>query len=78
MDGVPRPVIAPQPEVVVDGAPWREVVRHGAPGDAFTHQIQDGIDDFTAIGACWTAARFGLRDMRLDALPLGVAQVTRV
>ena len=43
VDGLPSPVITPQPERMVDGVLGWEVVRQGAPGDPFPDHREDRV-----------------------------------
>src|SRR3712207_5909067 len=42
---LPRPVQTPEPKVVVDGFPRREVVRLESPGAAALYDVEDGVED---------------------------------
>ena len=65
---LPGAVLAPEPTVVIDDLPWREVMRQQAPGTPTPYDIKDSIQDFA----------LELRDIGLEQFPLMVADFGRV
>src|SRR4051812_40267616 len=78
MHRLPVTVLAPLPEVVVDGALGRELPRQEGPLTASAQHVEDGIDHFPHLGGARAAARLGGRDQFPDLLPLGIGQVAGV
>jgi len=78
VNGLPGPIVTPQPEIVIDGAPRWEVVRQCPPGDPFPHDVKDRIDDLAPVDGGGTATRLRFRDVCLDVHPSGVGQVAGV
>ena len=78
MNPQPRPVTLPEPEVVMDGLPARQVVRQRAPSAAHSDEVLDAVDDLSQGVAAMPAARLPRRQQRLRNLPPAVAQVARV
>ena len=75
VDPLPRPIQAPDPEVMVDGLPRREVVGKETPGAAATDDVEDGIEDLAGGVDLWTTEGLGGGQMGLDDLPLFVRKV---
>src|SRR5579884_2941725 len=50
MDLLPRAVLDPGAEVVVDGSPGREVMRQGPPANAVAVAVEQGVDDLPHVG----------------------------
>ena len=78
MDGLPGPVIALELEIVIHGAPQWEVMRQCPPDDAFAYDGEDRVDDLASGHRGGSTTGSGLRDVRLNAVPLGLGQVAGV
>jgi len=78
VDPLPRPIDAPEAEVMVDGLPRRKVVGKKPPGAATTDDVEDGIEDLA--GGVDLGTTGALRDgqIGLDDLPLLVGEVGSV
>src|SRR5712691_7473394 len=75
----PGPVILPLLEVVVDGRPFREIVRQEAPGAAGPVQIEERVRHFADIHPRRRARTAGFPlQVRLHDFPLLVRQVARI
>ena len=61
----PRPVSLPQPEVMIDRLPMRQVVRERAPRAAAPDEVLDGVDDLAQGVAAVSTARLLYRQQRL-------------
>jgi hypothetical protein len=48
MDLLPDSGAAPKPEIVIDGAPRRKVMRKQLPGSTTANGIEDAIEDLAA------------------------------
>src|SRR4051812_2536555 len=72
---LPGAVDAPSPQVMVDGLPWRKVVRKQAPGAPATHDVEDGVKDLAQGVYPGTPRGFGGGEMGLYAGPLGIGEV---
>src|SRR5262249_18698278 len=75
MDPLPGAVLAPQPEVVLDRLPGRQVVRQQAPGLAAAPHVEVGVRDLTSAPATRASAGLGCRHERLEDRPLAVRPV---
>lgn len=75
MQVLPGSVITPDPEVVVDRLPAREVVRECPPRTAIAHDVEDRIDDLAALDTGGTTASLGFGNLWFDPVPLGIGQV---
>src|SRR5262249_30438937 len=78
VEGPPGPVGGPADEVVIDGPPAREVVRQGPPGAAVAVTVEDRIKDVPEVGLAGPPQVRGGREQRLEDVPLGIGQVTRI
>src|SRR5262249_34516005 len=78
VEGPPGPVGGPADEVVIDGPPAREVVRQGPPGAAVAVTVEDRIEDVPEVGLAGPPQVRGGREQRLEDVPLGIGQVTRI
>ena len=61
-----RPSRAPEPKVVVDGLPGRQVVGQQAPDAAGADPVADGVEQLAAGVAGGAAAGFDRWDQRLE------------
>ncbi|PDV96870.1 hypothetical protein A9Q02_20030 [Candidatus Chloroploca asiatica] len=77
LDALPRAIIAPDADIIVDRFPLRIVLGQHAPLDT-TDDRQDGLDDQPHVDAPRTATALGRRDQILDTIPLVVGQVSWV
>src|SRR5687768_9269500 len=68
-DLIPDAMLGPVGEVVVDGFPWRKLMRDHAPLATGPYQIKARVDDFAQIRRAWSAAGFGTRQEFGDELP---------
>jgi hypothetical protein len=75
VDFVPTSILLPGAEVVEHDAVGRQVVGQGAPNAAIASLVEDGVDHLAAWIASGPSSGLGLGDVRLDQLPLSVAQV---
>jgi hypothetical protein len=66
------------PEPPVDGLPRAEIDRQHAPATATARQIADRVQHLAQVNADFAAALGRLGQQRLDMLPLGVSQVSRI
>src|SRR5688500_2520555 len=71
----PRAVQAELPEVVVDAAPGREVVRKQAPRTAAPDDVEDGVEDLTQRVDSRTSGGSGSGKVRLQTAPFGIGEV---
>ena len=71
----PRPVQAPEAEVVVDRFPRWEVVRQQSPGTATLEHVEDGVKDLAQRIDPRTPVGFRSRKVRFQAAPFGVGEV---
>ena len=75
---LPRMILAPDPTVVVYPLPGGKVMGQQAPRTATTQDIQESIEHFGLGVVLRSPSVLGLGHIRLDQLPLLVAQVGRV
>ena len=61
----PRPVVAPEAEIIVDASPRRSIVRQQAPGPSTLETGKDTIEEITLGILFRSSARFGGRHERL-------------
>src|SRR5215472_14288017 len=78
MDVFPQTLAAPQPEVMVNRTPRRQVVRKQFPSAAAADGVTDAIDDLPSRMFGRTAARLGGWDEQLQILPLSIGEITVV
>jgi hypothetical protein len=78
MHPLPGAVLAPDPTVVVDDLPRREVMRQQAPGTPTADDIEDPMQDVALGVLLWSSPALGFRDLGLEQFPLLVADVGRV
>src|SRR5436305_4519013 len=78
MNAIERPVVAPQVEIVVHRAAWRQVFRDRPPLASRAQNIHYPIHHFAHIDVALVAAAPGRRDQRFNMRPFGVGQITRV
>src|SRR5262249_16756543 len=78
MDFFPQTLAAPQPEVMVNRTPRRQVVRKQFPSAAAADGVTDAIDDLPSRMFGRTAARLGGWDEQLQILPLSIGEITVV
>src|SRR5262249_5436750 len=76
MDFFPQTLAAPQPEVMVNRTPRRQVVRKQFPSAAAADGVTDAIDDLASRVFGRTAARLGGWDEQLQILPLSIGEIT--
>ncbi len=65
----------PNPEVVVDQLPGRQVMRQETPSAAGAQHIPHGVDNLPAGVLGWTSSRFGRRNQGFQYGPLCIGQV---
>src|ERR1044071_2238039 len=75
MNLLPNALPAPRPEVMIDRAPWWEIVRQQFPGAAAADGVVNPIDDLAAGMFGRTAARFGSGHQRLQVLPFCIREI---
>src|SRR5215216_4101486 len=75
VDALPRPVIAPDAEIMVDAFPVRIVLGQHAPLGARDQNVEDRIDDLAHIQAAWPPACLGGRNQIFDTIPVAVSQI---
>ena len=78
MHPLPGAVLAPEPKIVIDNLPRREVMRQQAPGTSTADDIKDAVQDFALRVLRRSPAALGLRDIGLEQFPLIIADVGRV
>ena len=71
----PRSIQPPSSEIVVDGAPWWEVVWQKPPSTPAANEVEDGVKDLTQGVYSGPSRSFGSREMILEMCPLGVGNV---
>src|SRR5580700_8994233 len=64
MDLLPDSAAAPEPEIVMDGAPRRKVMRKQFPGTTTANGIEDAVEDLAAAVFGRPAPGFGGRHER--------------
>ena len=75
---LPRAVVAPGAERVVDRPPGRQIARQQPPGAAAPDQVEDGIEDYAvAVDPRPTARRRRLQ-IRFEQRPFRIGQIGRV
>ena len=75
VDALPGAIVTPLPEIVIDGLPFRIVVRQQASLTAGDDKVEDRVDDLAHVDAPGAATCFCGRDQRHDTLPLAVGQI---
>jgi hypothetical protein len=78
MQMLPGPIVAPDPKIMVDHGPWREVVREQPPGTAAPRQIPEGIENFTFRVFLRSPPNFGRGHEMLNQLPFSIREVSWV
>ena len=78
MQPVQRAVVCPAPEVAVDRAARRQVLRQRSPLAARPETVHDPVDDRADVDRALVAAAFGRWNERLDQRPRLVRQIARV
>ena len=78
MDARQRAVVVPAPEIVIDRAAWRQILRQRGPLAASAQDIHQTIDDRPLIDGSLIAAPLGRGDQWFDQCPLLIRQVARV
>jgi hypothetical protein len=72
------PIVAPEPKIMVDHGPWREVVGEQPPGTAAPSQVPEGIENFTFRIFLRPAPGFGRGHEMLNQFPFLIREVNRV
>jgi len=78
LDACPRARVPPSTEVVIDGAPGRELARKESPLAASAQQIKDRVQDGTKLGCAWPSTGQRCRQERCKQRPRCIAQVRRI
>ena len=78
MDAIERAVVAPQIEIVVHRAAWRQVFRNRPPLASRAQNIHDPIHHFAHVDVALVAAVPGRRNQRFNKRPLVVGQIARI
>jgi hypothetical protein len=78
MHEVPRAVLAPGANIVIDRRPGREVMGEQAPGAAPTNDIKDAVEDFSFGVLRRSASRLDLGDIRGNQRPFVIGEIGRV
>ena len=74
----PSAIPPPTAEVLVQGLPRGQIVRHQAPGATAPPYIQDALHHLPQVHAAGAAARCGRRQQGGQPGPLGIAEVAEV
>src|SRR5829696_5405461 len=75
VEPLPHTVEAPNPEVVMDGLPGREVVGQKSPGTATTDDVEDSVEDLAERVHPRSPGGFWDGEMRFYTSPFGVGEV---
>ena len=77
---LPRPVLAPNPEVTIDGLPRTKVTGQKPPGTARSDHVKDGVEQTAPIqrdrSTTLSFSGFGGWHQRLDPVPFVISQVS--
>src|SRR5215211_4529299 len=73
-----RAVRTPPPEPLVDSLPGRKVSGQESPGAATLQDIEDRVEDLAGGVSLRSASPAGRRNVRLDAPPLGIREISRI
>jgi hypothetical protein len=72
---LPGTIQAELPEVVLDTAPGREIVRKQAPRTAAPYDVEDGVKDLPCRINARAAGGFGSGKVGFQAAPFGIGEV---
>lgn len=78
MHQAPRPVLMPLPKVVIDDAPWGQVVGSHAPGTPAAQQVENGMENLALRIRLGAATWFGCWHQMFDQVPFFIAEVGRI
>jgi hypothetical protein len=78
MHPLPRAIIPPPPEVLIDNLPGRKVMGQQTPGTTTPEEIKDRIQDFTLRVFLGVPTRIGRGDQVLNQDPFSVAEIGRI
>ena len=80
MNEFPRPVLAPNPEVAIDGLPRIKVTGQKPLGTARSDHVKDGVEQTAPVqrdrSTTLSLSGFGGWHQRLDPVPFVISQVS--
>jgi hypothetical protein len=78
VDPLPGTIDAPNPKIMVDSGPSREVVGEQAPLTATLEKVEDGVEDFTETVGSGASLSLGGGHVGFYVFPFGVGKIRRV
>src|SRR5947209_5840012 len=75
MHSLPNALATPEPEIMIDRAPGRQVVRQQVPGAPTPSHVEDTVEDFAAAVLGRTTPRFHRRHEWFELYPFRLGEV---
>jgi hypothetical protein len=75
MNSLPNALAAPQPEIMIDGAPGGQGMRQQVPGAPTPSHVENGVEDFAATILRRTAPGFHRRHEWFELFPFCIGEV---
>src|SRR5262249_47953648 len=77
-EALPRSIVAPCSEVIVDRALGQQVMRQHVPLATRAIEVKDGVEDLPHVHGAFSAAAFRWRNQWLQNRPLLVREIRRI